>query len=183
MIKNDFRKFVELTINTLNASEIRYVLIGGLAATIFGRPRTTLDVDIIIEHDQKKIQKLQELLKNNGFIFGENKIQIALQKRSQCSIFLREFPYRLDLKGIYSPLDERSMQNRVKQIILNETVFVEKPEDLIVAKLVYGSQLDLEDAKAIILRQEEKLDVEYVCYYVVKEQVEDLLSQILEEIT
>ncbi|MFX0066461.1 MAG: DUF6036 family nucleotidyltransferase [Candidatus Hermodarchaeota archaeon] len=181
MIKNDFRKFVELTINTFNASEIKYVLIGGLAATIFGRPRTTLDVDIIIEHDQGKIQKLQEQLKNNGFIFGENEIQIALQERSHCSIFLKDFPYRIDLKGIYSSLDERSMQNRIKEIILNETVFVEKPEDLIIEKLVYGSQLDLEDVKAIILRQGDKLDLEYVRYFAVKEQVEDELNQILEE--
>ncbi|MFW9915579.1 MAG: DUF6036 family nucleotidyltransferase [Candidatus Thorarchaeota archaeon] len=167
----------------MTESSIDYVLIGGLAATIFGRPRTTMDIDVIIENNEESIKKLQITLRKDGFDFNEDEILIAINEKSHCSIFHNNFPFRIDLQGIYSPLDERSFQHRIEMSILDLETFIEKPEDLIVAKLVYGSQRDLEDAKGIFLRQGDKLDLEYIRIFAAKEGVNNKLDQILEEIS
>lgn len=39
---------------------------------------------------------------------------------------------------------------------------IEKPEDIIVAKIVYGSPIDIEDALAILMKQRENLDLKYL---------------------
>ena len=49
---------LELVIKVFNESGIRYVIIGELAANVFGRPRTTIDVGVIIEYDPMKVEKL-----------------------------------------------------------------------------------------------------------------------------
>ncbi len=181
MVSNNFKEFLINTIKALNESKIRYVVVGGVAASIFGRPRTTMDIDVIIENDKDGITKIQRVLKKNGFEFGENEIQIAIEEKSHCSIYFRDYPYRIDLQGVYSALDRRSMENQIVEIVFEEKMSVEKPEDLIIAKLVYGSSQDLEDAQAIILRQGEKLDLEYIRIFAEKEQVLQDFEQILQD--
>lgn len=46
---NPFQRFITLCIRALNKSEIDYVLIGGVIVSIYGRPRSTMDLDVIIE--------------------------------------------------------------------------------------------------------------------------------------
>lgn len=52
---------------SLNRNRVRYLVIGGIAAIIYGVPRTTLDVDIIIEPDLKNAERLLGALKSAGF--------------------------------------------------------------------------------------------------------------------
>lgn len=179
MINNDFREFIQTVINCLNDSGIKYVIVGGLASTIYGRPRTTLDIDMIIDDTNENIYNLENVLRENGFDFNQDEIIIAIQERSHCSIFHTSFPFRIYIQGTYSSLDERSVKNREKRIILRHEAFVEKPEDLIIAKLVYGSQQDLEDVKAIIIRQKRKLDKNYLELIAEKEQIKEKLDKIL----
>ena len=44
----------------------------------------------------------------------------------------------------------------------DQNTFLEKPEDLIIAKLFYGSSQDYDDAKSIVFRQSNKLDFQYL---------------------
>lgn len=153
-----------------------------MVSTIYGRPRTTLDIDVIIDDTNEKINNLQNILRKNGFDLYQNEILKTIHEHSHCSIFHKNFPFRIDLQGVYSPLDERAIQNREKRLFLNYEAFVEKAEDLVIAKLVYGSHQDLEDAKVVIFRQKEKLDMDYLQVHTEKEQVEEKLTQILKDL-
>ncbi len=51
---------------SLNARDVRYVLIGGLAAVLHGVPRSTLDVDILIESSHDNATRLLGALKDIG---------------------------------------------------------------------------------------------------------------------
>ncbi len=52
---------------SLNKYKLKYLIIGGIAAIIYGVPRTTLDVDIYIEPSLKNAEKLLAALKDAGF--------------------------------------------------------------------------------------------------------------------
>ncbi|NHV07439.1 MAG: hypothetical protein HA495_08930 [Thaumarchaeota archaeon] len=65
--------------------------------------------------------------------------------------------------------------------IFNTWAWVESLEDIIVAKLVYGSQQDYEDAFAVVIAQEDKIDMEVLANKARKFNVLDKLEQILKE--
>lgn len=156
-----FEEFVKKAVKALNKSQIRYVIIGGIAAIFYGRPRTTMDLDMVVAMRKENIKQLCEFLRKEEFEAKEEEIESALKRKIHASIFLKNSPYRIDLKGVYSSLDEASLRRRKTVKIFGEKAWVEGVEDIIVAKLVYGSQQDLEDVKAILLRQK-RLDKKYL---------------------
>lgn len=48
-MESSFERFVKRVISALNESKIDYVIVRGVAAIIYGRPRTTMDIDIIAD--------------------------------------------------------------------------------------------------------------------------------------
>ena len=159
-MRMQYEDFVKTALNALNESGAEYVIIGGLAAIFYGRPRTSLDVDVIVSVKIENLQDLHKFLENKGFDIDYNDLLSSLKRKSHVSIFLSEYPFRIDLKGVYNSLDMASMQNRRRKKIFGITAWIESPEDLITAKLCYGSQQDTEDIKAILKRQ--KLNMKYL---------------------
>jgi len=51
----------------LNSRDVRYVVIGGVAASLHGVPRATFDLDILIEATRENAQRLLDALTDAGF--------------------------------------------------------------------------------------------------------------------
>jgi len=52
---------------SLSSHEVRYVVIGGIAAVLHGVPRATFDLDILIDPTPENAQRLIDALRNCGF--------------------------------------------------------------------------------------------------------------------
>ena len=50
-------------LQVLAANDVRFILIGGLAAIVHGSPRLTLDVDVVYERTNDNIRKLADALR------------------------------------------------------------------------------------------------------------------------
>ena len=68
--KNIVDKFFEL-IDELYRNDVEYILIGGFAVILYGLPRTTGDIDLVIKKDVDNIRKLRETLKK---LYAEDEI-------------------------------------------------------------------------------------------------------------
>lgn len=178
-LKANLEEFFELVIHCLEKARIQYVVVGGIASIVWGRPRTTNDVDVIIKAPETKILSLADLLEKNGFVYGTRDISIAIEEKAIATILHEDFPYKIDIQGVYEPLDERALSNRLSLRVFNSEAYIEKPEDLIIAKLRYGSTMDFEDAKAILIRQNEKLDLEYLENISKQERLEEDIQNLL----
>ena len=51
----------------LNEKKIRYLLAGGIAVNLHGIPRMTYDIDLIVDLEDKNLEKFLQLLKGWGF--------------------------------------------------------------------------------------------------------------------
>ncbi len=51
----------------LNEDEIRYIVVGGIAVNLYGIPRMTYDVDLILDLEDENLEKFLKLLKKWGF--------------------------------------------------------------------------------------------------------------------
>ena len=63
MLNQDFKEFIE----SLNANQVRYLVVGGYAVAVHGHPRYTKDIDIWIEVSPENAARLLRALDQFGF--------------------------------------------------------------------------------------------------------------------
>lgn len=63
MLNRDFREFIE----SLNGSQVRYLVVGGYAVAVHGHPRYTKDMDVWIERSPENAMHVIEALDRFGF--------------------------------------------------------------------------------------------------------------------
>ncbi len=146
----------------LNSKGIDYVLIGGIAVIAYGNPRTTVDIDIIIQLEKEDIKEFAEFLKSEGFFSDPHDLKKALHEKSHFTAEMKDTLFRIDLKGVYSKNDRRTMNNRKKIEFEGIPMFIASPEDTIAHKLLYGSEQDINDAEGIYIRQLKRLNISYL---------------------
>jgi len=87
----NFIEFIKRTIISLNCSQIKYVIVEGILVPIYGEPRTTKDIDVILNissKDRRAIEKLLECLEEMEFHTPDIDTVIeALTNQSHFSIF------------------------------------------------------------------------------------------------
>lgn len=73
-VLSDLDKFVFDCVDLLNSANVKYVIVSGYVALLFGRPRITEDIDVLIEHISfGKFKKFAYLVKRNGFTIMNSK--------------------------------------------------------------------------------------------------------------
>lgn len=155
-------EILKLVCNFLNENNIDNVIVGGFAVLFYGNPRTTMDIDYVIQLVDEDIPILIKFLQENGFYADEDDMRAALKEKSHCTVEDKETMFRLDIKGVYSEMDERVLRNKRKLKFNDTTVYLASPEDTIANKLLFGREQDLEDALGIYVRQYGTLDMEYL---------------------
>ena len=70
-----FSGFVKRVVRALNRSALRYMLTGALASTYYARPRTTLDMDVVIGAELKDLVTLHKWLRKASLRVEEAKLK------------------------------------------------------------------------------------------------------------
>ena len=137
--------------------DVPYVVIGGLASSLLGRPRTTDDVDVLVRRDDAK--RALEALAAAGFETEETNPK-WIYKACRGPV---EVDVLFWLKGdIY--LDDEMLERARDEELCGRTVKVIPPEDLIVVKAVVHDEQTprhWHDALGVIAEQELNWDYLY----------------------
>ncbi len=177
---------LEIALKYVNENDMDYVLVGGIAVLIYGNPRTTVDIYIIIQLDEEGMKEIASYLREEGFFCDPRDMIEAFREKTHFSAEVKSSLFRLDIKGVYDSNAKITMKNRRKVEYEGLKMYVASPEDTIANKLLYGSDQDIEDAEGIYVRQKEKLDTEYLeerCKSMgVLERLEDLIGEVEKEI-
>lgn len=155
-------EILRLVCTFLNEEKVTYVIVGGLAVLFYGIPRTTMDIDMIIEMDMPKIKRFAGFLRENNFFADEDDIKMAFDERSHATVEDKLSMIRLDIKGIYGENNETTLKRRRASVYKGVTINVASPEDIIANKLLFGSEQDIKDAEGIYVRQLNNLDMQYL---------------------
>ena len=125
-----FTGFVKRLVKALNRSRIEYMFTGALAASYYGRPRTTLDIDIVITARRSDLAPLKKWLAHAGLKVRQRELESAW--RSDCRIVTLQdtkSPHTLDIM-----FSDRKL-NRIIGRISGLPTYYETAESLILAKL------------------------------------------------
>lgn len=131
----------QIFINRLNKLGIRYMVTGAVAAIVYGEPRLTHDIDLVIELNTEEVEKMVESFSPKEFYCPpvENiKLEMKRSSRGHFNIIHFETGFKADcyLMG-QDELHCWGMLNRKEFIVEGEPIWVASPEYVILRKLEY----------------------------------------------
>lgn len=160
--------FLERITRLLHEASVPYMLTGSLAAAFYGSPRSTQDVDLVVEASSDGLARLAERIDRAGFYVSREAAREAWEQEGQFNAIDPETGWKADFIVRKSrPFSVSEFQRRRAHNVLGLELSLLTPEDLIVAKLEWAekggaSDLQLRDVRAIIRRQRDRLDRSYI---------------------
>jgi hypothetical protein len=163
---NTLDRFVLAFTTILQKKKIRYVLISGYVIILFGRNRTSEDVDLFIEPlDFNRFTDLWDTLTDTFECINTTNAYDAYH-----DYLLKKTSLRFSTKGTFIPnieckfpkvdLDTWTLAERKKLILNKHQLFISPLELQISYKLFLGGEKDIEDAKYLYDLTNEHLDEE-----------------------
>ncbi len=132
---------------SLNRHKVRYVLIGGMAAILYGSPRITKDTDILIEATIENCQKLLTALKAVNF---DTANLTTAKKILKNEVNILKDYVRLDvltkIKGVGF---EEAWKRRAIKRIEGVRIPIISISDLILSKKAAARDIDMQDVKIL----------------------------------
>lgn len=174
--------------NILEKLNIPYITTGGVAVSVWGRPRFTADIDLVIELFPEQVPRLtQELLKIKDGFADQETIARAVAHQDEFNFIHSSSGIKVDFWVMKhdDAFDRQRMKRRIKKIIDGQTVYFASPEDVILKKLVWfeksRSTRHLEDIESI-MRIQKNLDGDYLKKWAKRLNVLKILNANLSEL-
>jgi predicted nucleotidyltransferase len=157
----------------LEEHRIRYMVIGGLANMVWGRPRLTYDADVKVLLGDLSISEFGELVGRHFAYRRADAIDFA--RRAYVLLVQLTDDVPADLIIGLLPYEIQAIERAVQVDVEDVALQVCTAEDLIIHKAVSQREKDWSDIEGILLRQEDKLDQHYVLDWL--EQFGDVLER------
>ena len=174
--------------NILDRLNIPYMITGGMAVFVWGRPRFTADIDIVVElksEDVNNLEKALMALSEVGYV-DKNSIERALMRYGEFNFIDGKTGVKVDFWVLSrNSFDSGRLKRRINRKILNKNVYFISPEDLILSKLRWYKQAEssrhLEDIESI-LKIQKKLDLRYIRKWAKEQSTIKIFERLLKKI-
>jgi len=150
--------------NLLLRTKRRYVILGGLAVSIYGEPRLTRDIDINIILGKFEINSFLKDARKYGFSTASSESRSIAERTGVLALKFKKGKTTgsCDIIMAENPLEYASIERGRPKKIYSIKARLITPEDLIIHKITSSRPRDAEDLKGILIRQKGKLDIKYI---------------------
>ncbi len=155
-----FQELLKKLALAFNSAGISYMVIGGQAVLVYGEPRLTRDIDITLGVSVDGLDRVKAAIGQLGLTILKD--DEAFVRRTMV------FPLRDDSSGIridlvfsFSPYERQAIERAVSVMIAGMAVRFASVEDIVIHKIVAGRPRDIEDVRAIRLKNP-KCDGKYL---------------------
>lgn len=168
-MEGDPRHLLANIAKVLTKLKIPYIVTGGIGVLIWGRPRFTADIDIVVELKKEKVKDLVEALqelKQGGYI-DEDVVKEAIQNEGEFNFIDNESGVKVDFWVLQdTAFDTSRFKRKVAKKVFGQNIYFIAPEDLILIKLKCHKELSsdkqIEDVKSILKISGGKIDKKYL---------------------
>ena len=152
----------------LNNLNIRYMITGSVASIVYGEPRMTHDIDMVMELDQEDTERFADAFPIEIFYCPPTeviRIELGRSFRGHFNLIHHKTGFKADvyLRG-RDPLHEWALANRKKIDLEGDYIWVAPVEYVILRKLDYykegKSEKHLRDIKGILSISANDIDFE-----------------------
>ncbi|MDP3726897.1 MAG: hypothetical protein Q8Q96_01110 [bacterium] len=143
----------------LNKAKINYLVCGGAAVVLFGSPRMTADLDLIVSLDKENLENLYNVLiklgyalkipiKKEDFIQKETLQKLAKEKNMKVvSFYNLKDPFEIIDIGVNLPGIPEILKNKKYITVKNSDIPIISMDDLIKMKKAVARPKDLIDVE------------------------------------
>jgi hypothetical protein len=178
-------ELLRLTIEGLDRLQIPYAIVGSFASGVWGQPRMTLDIDIVIRLGSEQVETFCKTFPGDQFYLSRPAVDEAVSLRRPFNVIHLDSGIKVDFMVVNdSGWSHSQLSRRVKLELLPElSGYVASPEDVILGKLVYyhegRSEKHVHDILGILKNSSSHLDRSYIA-----QQADDLgVAELWQEIT
>ena len=166
MAHYELEAFFMHVVGVLERLEIPYMVVGGFATITYGVPRSTLDVDIVVDMRAEHIQAFVAAFPDSDYYLSEESIRDSLARRYPFNVIEMATAAKIDMVPLPSDVFSRTAfgrRQRIEYVEGSSAIFI-TPEDAIIAKLLahknIGSDKHLRDAQGVLAIQWDGLNLE-----------------------
>jgi hypothetical protein len=160
----------DLAVSVLLACEsegVDHMLTGAFAHGLYGIPRSTKDVDVVLAlHGADPIAKVVTKLSDIVEFEPQIRFDTLTWGRRQVGTCRSNPPFKVELFDLFDDpfvLEQFRRKRRIFSAQLQRETWLPTPEDVIVQKLRWGRNKDLDDARDVLAVQgPESLDMAYI---------------------
>jgi hypothetical protein len=173
-------------VEALEALKIPYMVVGSFSTNFYGVPRSTHDVDLIVQLGSGKISALADHL-GSPFELDPQMSSEAVTGSSRFVLHLADTPFSVELFLLGDDAHDRErFARRRRERLENRDVYLPTVEDAIITKLrwsyIAGRRKDLDDVKNVLAVQGDAIDWTYVYSWCDQHGTRQLLDGIREEL-
>ena len=183
----DLVRKVALILDTLG---VAHHFTGSIASSWHGQPRSTVDIDVVIDADFGKLNALASVLEPDFYV-SRIAIREAVEHRSSFNAISLDTPYKIDFFIIGNrPYDREAFRRSVDHFLdqaHSPPVRLLSPEDTILRKLEWfriggeASDHQWRDVLGVLVARRGNLDAAYLDLWAVELNVADLLKRAREQ--
>jgi hypothetical protein len=168
----------ELASGVLKAAGVPSMLTGSIASSHYGAPRSTQDIDLVVEVDERQAVEVVSSFLRAGLYASEAAALEAVGVQGQFNVIDPTSGWKLDLICRKDrPFSRTEFERRQTTHVLGTETDVVSPEDLVIAKLEWAqlskSDLQLRDVVAVLAALGGELDRGYIATWVAELGLED----------
>jgi hypothetical protein len=174
-------------VRTLEQLAIEYMITGSIASSLQGQPRSTHDIDIVIDLPQSKAHALAAAFPPPDYYLDREAVIEAVSTRGMANLIDTVSGDKVDLWLLTeTPFDLSRFGRRYFEEVLGMRIAVSSPEDTILMKLRWskmsgGSAKQFIDAVRVYEVQYEKLDRDYLLEWTLKLGIENEMKKLRDE--
>jgi Nucleotidyltransferase of unknown function (DUF6036) len=145
----------------LESNRVPHALIGGLAVSLRGQPRATVDVDMVIAVDVARTLELVVSLSGSNFqpLFAD--VAEVVERSFILPLRHRSTQVKVDLSIGLSGFERNAVERAQRCDVADTVVPVATAEDLIIMKALAGRPRDEQDLQGLVVAQGDSLDWVY----------------------
>lgn len=178
------QQFLADAVRAFDDLGIPYMLTGSHASSIHGQPRSTHDIDVVVDLSAGTLPGLLDTFPEPDFYVSREAAREALARRTMFNILDLRSSDKLDLWLLTDDAFDLARFNRRQfQHVFGQRVAISTPEDTIIMKLRWAShagtsERQLSDAKSIVALNADTLDLAYIQQWIATLGLENLWNQV-----
>jgi hypothetical protein len=179
-------EFLAWVVGHFDRLSIGYMVGGSTASSVYGEPRTTRDIDIVVEVDGESLRRLFDSFDPAAVYIDSPSSMEHVAPGQMFNVIHLVSGWKVDLVIRKDrPFSEVEFSRRRPADVLGSRVMVASAEDVLLAKLEWaamsGSTRQVDDARGIVRVQGGRLDFEHLQFWADQLGVRAALDEVLAE--
>lgn len=184
-MRDDQAHLLAAIADALEEAGIPYMVVGSVAGSFHGEPRTTVDIDIVIDPTAASLREFVATLPADDYYADENAAIEAFARHTSFNVIERSTGWKVDLLVRQDrPFSRMEFERRFVAPLFGRETPMATAEDVVIAKLEWAklgeSERQLRDVARILGVSDDGLDREYLSRWIGELDLGDMWRRALE---